>query len=139
MRGTWDDVNRRLVGALLALDLHDALVLRAHPEARRGLFRKAPEPRRFAQVTAAQTVLIAEVWPATDEQRHGGLDVVPGVGVLAGGPGQRAVRLLLRGDDLDAGRDLRAVEHAGEGGQVSRHGRLRRPPACAGRGPGSCR
>jgi hypothetical protein len=69
VRGTWDDVNRRLVGALLALDLHDALVLRAHPEARRGLFRRASEPRRFAQVTAAQTVLIAEVWPATDEQR----------------------------------------------------------------------
>ncbi|QIG43049.1 hypothetical protein G5V58_10015 [Nocardioides anomalus] len=69
MRGTWDDVNRRLVGALLALDLHDALVLRAHAEAKRGLFRKAPEPRRYAQVTAARTVLIAEVWPVTGDQR----------------------------------------------------------------------
>jgi hypothetical protein len=69
VRGTWDDVNRRLVGALLALDLHDALVLRAHAEVRRGLFRRAPEPRRFAQVTAAQTVLIAEVWPATEDER----------------------------------------------------------------------
>jgi hypothetical protein len=27
MRGTWDDLNRRLVGAILALDLHDALVI----------------------------------------------------------------------------------------------------------------
>ena len=35
---------------------------------------------------------------ARDEERHGGLDVVPHVGVLTGGPGDGAVRLLHRGN-----------------------------------------
>ena len=70
MRGSWDDVNRRLVGAVLALDLHDALVVGERREPPRGLFRRrASEPRRFAQLTAAQTVVIAECWPAGDEHR----------------------------------------------------------------------
>jgi hypothetical protein len=70
VRGTWDDVNRRLVGAMLALDLHDSLVVaeKAEPP-RRGLFGRKPpaQRRRFVQVTAAQTVLIAECQPLTEE------------------------------------------------------------------------
>lgn len=69
MRGTWDDVNRRLVGALLALDLHDALVLSVPGPARRGLFGSRPGPRtRLAQVTAAQQVLVAEVWASGEQE-----------------------------------------------------------------------
>jgi hypothetical protein len=65
MRGTWDDLNRRLTGAILALDLNDGLVIRERPPtpARRGLFgarRAAAVPRRYVQVTAAPRVLIAE-------------------------------------------------------------------------------
>jgi len=68
VRGTWDDVNRRLAGAILALDLDDVLVVgeRVQP-VKRGLFRKAPPPapRRWASVTAAQSALIAEVVGST--------------------------------------------------------------------------
>ncbi|MDO9455689.1 hypothetical protein [Nocardioides sp.] len=65
MRGTWDDLNRRLTGAILALDLNDGLVIRERPSdsGRKGLFgsRKASRgPRRYVQVTAAPRVLIAE-------------------------------------------------------------------------------
>ncbi|WP_139978768.1 TY-Chap domain-containing protein [Nocardioides litoris] len=65
MRGTWDDLNRRLTGAILALDLDDGLVIREKAPApvRRGLFgsrRTAAAPRRYVQVTAAARVLIAE-------------------------------------------------------------------------------
>ena len=65
MRGTWDDLNRRLTGAILALDLNDGLVIkeRAPESARGGLFgrRKAgAAPRRYVQVTAAPRMLIAE-------------------------------------------------------------------------------
>ena len=68
MRGTWDDVNRRLTGAILALDLDDVLTIgeRVEQEKRR-LFRKAPPPppRRWASVTAAQSALVAEVVGST--------------------------------------------------------------------------
>ena len=64
MRGTWDDLNRRLVGAILALDLHDALLVAERQEQpkRRFLGPKPPPPgpRRWGQVTAAQTALNAE-------------------------------------------------------------------------------
>lgn len=65
MRGTWDDLNRRLTGAILALDLNDGLVIKERPSqyARKGLFggRKArAAPRRYVQVTAAPRMLIAE-------------------------------------------------------------------------------
>ena len=68
MRGTWDDVNRRLAGAILALDLDDVLVVGERVEpVKRGLFRKAPAaaPRRWASVTAAQSALLAEVVGST--------------------------------------------------------------------------
>ena len=80
MRGTWDDLNRRLTGAMLALDLDDALVVGERVEApRRRLFGGRPPapPRRFVQVTAARTVLIGECvgstsfggdWAMTPEQ-----------------------------------------------------------------------
>jgi hypothetical protein len=82
VRGSWDDVNRRLVGAMLALDLHDSLVVGdPRPRVRSGLFgrRSARVPRRFVQVTAARTVLIAECvgspsigggWPMTSDQEE---------------------------------------------------------------------
>ncbi len=67
MNGTWDDLNRRLTGAILALDLNDGLVIRERPAGsgpgRRRLFgarRAAAAPRRYVQVTAAPRVLIAE-------------------------------------------------------------------------------
>ena len=73
MRGTWDELNRRLVGALLALDLHDSLVIGERQEVpRKRLFgpRPAPPgPRRFVQVTAAQDALVAECVGST---RFGG-------------------------------------------------------------------
>lgn len=68
MRGTWDDVNRRLAGAILALDLDDVLVIGEQVEPqKRGLFRRSTPapPRRWASVTAAQSALIAEVVGAT--------------------------------------------------------------------------
>ena len=70
MRGTWDDVNRRLVGAMLALDLHDALVVVDAQPPPKPLFRKRPERRRHVQVTAGQTVLVAECWPSTEAQEQ---------------------------------------------------------------------
>ena len=62
MRGTWDDLNRRLTGAILALDLGDSLIIGEFPEVPKRRFRKAaePEPTRFVQITAGQSVLIAE-------------------------------------------------------------------------------
>ena len=82
MSTTWDDVNRRLVGAILALDLYDSLTVGdRQPSGKRSLLgrRSAPGPRRFVQITAAQTVLIAECvgstsfggdWPMTSEQEE---------------------------------------------------------------------
>jgi hypothetical protein len=79
---TWEDVNRRLVGAILALDLYDSLTVgdRRKPPSRRLLGRRPrPEPRRFVQITAAQTVLIVECvgstsfggdWPMSPEQEN---------------------------------------------------------------------
>lgn len=64
MRGTWDDLNRRLTGAILALDLDDSLVIGDKQERppRRGIFgaRADPGPRRFVQITAARSALIGE-------------------------------------------------------------------------------
>lgn len=65
MRGTWEDLNRRLTGAILALDLHDGLVIgeRSAASGRRGFFggrRASSAPRRYVQVTAAPRVLVAE-------------------------------------------------------------------------------
>lgn len=79
---TWDDVNRRLVGAILALDLHDSLTIgdRQEPVKKSWLGRSpkpAAHPRRFVQITAARTALIGECvgstsfggdWPMTPEQ-----------------------------------------------------------------------
>ena len=80
MSDTWEAVNLRLVSAMLALDLYDSLTIgdRAEP-ARRKLFSRppAPGPRRFVQITAGQTHLIAECvgstsfggdWPMTADQ-----------------------------------------------------------------------
>ncbi len=80
MRGTWDDLNRRLTGAILALDLDDGLVIRERrAPARRALFgsrKPSAAPHRYVQVTAAARVLIAECvgstsfggeWPMTPE------------------------------------------------------------------------
>jgi hypothetical protein len=77
---TWEPVNLRLVSAMLALDLYDSLTIgdRRAP-ARRSFFgkRAEPGPRRFVQITAGQTRLIAECvgstsfggdWPMTSEQ-----------------------------------------------------------------------
>jgi hypothetical protein len=68
VQGTWEDLNRRLVGALLALDLHDSLVIGERRETpRKRLFgsllgHEPPPsgPRRFVQITAAQNALVAE-------------------------------------------------------------------------------
>lgn len=62
MRGTWDDLNRRLTAALLALDLGDVLVIAERIETPKKRFRAAPPPRpaRFVQVTAARGALIGE-------------------------------------------------------------------------------
>ena len=80
MSDTWEAVNLRLVGAMLALDLYDSLTIgdRRKP-ARRSFLGRQPtvEPRRFVQVTAGQTRLIAECvgstsfggdWPMTPDQ-----------------------------------------------------------------------
>jgi hypothetical protein len=73
VHGTWDDLNRRLTGAILALDLHDSLVIGERQQRpRKRLFgpRAAPPgPRRYVQVTAAQTALVAECVGST---RFGG-------------------------------------------------------------------
>lgn len=68
MRGDWNDVNRRLTSALIALDLDDSLIVGDKQETRKkGLFGRAPQhrPRRFVQVTAARDFLIGEVVGAT--------------------------------------------------------------------------
>ncbi len=80
MSSTWEAVNQRLVSAMLALDLYDSLTVadRQPPPRRTFLGRRPPpEPRRFVQITAGQTRLIAECvgstsfggdWPMTPEQ-----------------------------------------------------------------------
>ena len=80
MSDAWEPVNRRLVSAMLALDLYDSLTIRDRRQpARRTFLRRQPqaEPQRFVQVTAGKTRLIAEcvgstsfggVWPMTPEQ-----------------------------------------------------------------------
>lgn len=83
MSDTWEAVNRRLVGALLGLDLHDSLTIGDRlPPPRRGLLGRRPAPaqqRRFVQITAAQTCLIAECvgstsfggdWPMSADQEQ---------------------------------------------------------------------
>jgi len=62
VKGDWNDLNRRLTGAILALDLGDSLIVGEYEEQPRRRFRAAPEPilRRFVQVTAAQSALIGE-------------------------------------------------------------------------------
>ena len=47
MRGTWDDVNRRLTGAILALDLDDVLTIGEQQEPqKRGLGQRDRGPVR---------------------------------------------------------------------------------------------
>ena len=84
MSNTWEAVNLRLVSAMLALDLYDSLTIAdpKQPPPKRRLFRTVlpdPEPRRFVQITAGQTRLIAECvgstsfggdWPMTPEQEQ---------------------------------------------------------------------
>lgn len=68
MRGDWNDLNRRLTSALIALDLDDSLIVGEKQEKpRKGFFRSVstPPPRRFVQVTAARDFLIGEVVGAT--------------------------------------------------------------------------
>ena len=64
MRGDWDDVNRRLTSAIIALDLDDSLIVGDKQQVvKKGLFggtRVARGPRRFVQVTAARDFLIGE-------------------------------------------------------------------------------
>ena len=80
MSDTWEAVNLRLVSAMLALDLYDSLTIgdRREPP-RRSLLGRQPEPppRRFVQITAVQTRLLAECvgstsfggdWPMSSEQ-----------------------------------------------------------------------
>ncbi len=80
MSDTWEAVNRRLVSAMLALDLYDSLTVAERRELpRRALLRRRPPagPRRFVQITAARSRLIAECvgstsfggeWPMSPEQ-----------------------------------------------------------------------
>jgi hypothetical protein len=82
MSTTWEAVNLRLVSAMLALDLYDSLTIaeRLQPTRRTFLRRQpGPAPRRFVQITAGQTRLIAEcvgstsfggAWPMTAEQEE---------------------------------------------------------------------
>ncbi|CAN5270799.1 hypothetical protein BH09ACT12_BH09ACT12_32830 [soil metagenome] len=68
MRGDWDDVNRRLTSAIIALDLDDSLIIGdKQAPAKKSFFSRAaePKPRRFVQVTAARDFLIGEVVGAT--------------------------------------------------------------------------
>ncbi len=64
MKGTWDDINRRLAGAIIGLDLDDTLIVGdRRPEVKKHLFHKLVHeevPRRYVQVTAAQDYLIGE-------------------------------------------------------------------------------
>lgn len=82
MSSTWEAVNLRLVSAMLALDLYDSLTI-ADPRqpTRRTFLGRQPEPgpRRFVQITAGQTRLIAECvgstsfggeWPMSAEQEE---------------------------------------------------------------------
>ena len=83
MTTSWDAVNRRLLGAILSLDLHDSLTVGdARPPVRRGVFGRRPPPpgpRRFVQITATERMLIAECvgstsfggdWEMTPEQEQ---------------------------------------------------------------------
>jgi hypothetical protein len=79
---TWEAVNLRLVGAMLSLDLYDSLTVgdRRQPERRSLLGRQIqPGPRRFVQITAVRTRLIAECvgstsfggdWPMSPDQEE---------------------------------------------------------------------
>lgn len=62
MKGDWNDLNRRLTGAALALDLGDSLVVGEYEEQPKRRFRATPEPilRRFVRVTAGQSALVGE-------------------------------------------------------------------------------
>lgn len=66
MRGTWDDLARRLTSAMLSLDVYDCVVVGDDTGPRKrpffGLGPLPPVPaRRWVSVTAAQSVLIGEV------------------------------------------------------------------------------
>ncbi len=68
MRGDWNDLNRRLTSALIALDLDDSLIVGDKQEkAKKGRFGRSSStaPRRYVQVTAARDFLIGEVVGAT--------------------------------------------------------------------------
>lgn len=80
MSDAWEAINRRLVGAMLSLDLYDSLTVgdRLEPP-RRKLLGRPPEaaPRRYVQITAVQTRLIAACvgsttfggdWPMSSDQ-----------------------------------------------------------------------
>ncbi|GAA1932090.1 hypothetical protein GCM10009737_37540 [Nocardioides lentus] len=83
MRGDWDDLARRLTGAALSLDVYDAVVVGdTRPPARRsflglGPARRPDVPRRWVQVTAAQSVLVGECVGA--RSWGGGWDLAPDV------------------------------------------------------------
>ncbi|WP_370247289.1 hypothetical protein [Nocardioides sp.] len=73
MNGTWEDLNRRLTGAILGLDLHDVLEIRERaPQAPRSRWRRRAAsggpaaPTRFVRITAARDVLIGECVGATE-------------------------------------------------------------------------
>lgn len=82
MSDTWEAVNLRLVSAMLALDLYDSLTIGdRRPPPRRSFLGRQPQPgpRRFVQVTAGQTRLIAECvgsttfggdWPMSPDQEE---------------------------------------------------------------------
>jgi len=66
VRGTWDDLARRLTSAMLSLDVYDVVVVGDDPGPRKrrlfGFGSLPPLPaRRWVSVTAAQSVLIGEV------------------------------------------------------------------------------
>lgn len=82
MDNAWEAVNRRLVSAMLSLDLYDSLIVgdRVEPP-RRGFLKQQsrPVPRRFVQITASRTTLVAECvgspsiggdWPMSTEQEQ---------------------------------------------------------------------
>ena len=83
MSDTWEAVNLRLVSAMLALDLYDSLTIGdPRPPPRRSFLGRQTHqvgPRRFVQVTAGQTRLIAECvgsttfggdWPMSPDQEE---------------------------------------------------------------------
>ena len=114
---------------MLALDLHDALVVVDAQPPPKPLFRKRPERRRHVQVTAGQTVLVAECWPSTAEQEQE--LTAPRLGAALAGGLDRAVP---RGPAVRRAQ-ARAGHGAGPADAGLRGGGRRRPahPRGAGR------